>query len=88
MAAAVRAGYPRVVVPAEAALEASLVPGADVVPVRSLAEVVALHRGELVPDSVPVALPDHQDRLGGVDLSDVVGQDEGRHALEVAAAGG
>ena len=88
VAAAVRAGYPRVVVPAEAALEASLVPGADVVAVRSLAEVVALHRGELVPDSVPVALPDHQDRLGGVDLSDVVGQDEGRHALEVAAAGG
>lgn len=87
VAAAVAAGCPRVVVPREAAVEAMLVPGAEVVPVRSLAEVVALHRGELLPDP-PGPVPDRADPAEGPDLSDVVGQPEGRFALEVAAAGG
>ncbi len=47
--AAVRAGRPRVVVPRGNEAEARLVPGAQVVAVRNLAEVVALHRGEHIP---------------------------------------
>src|SRR3954471_3554909 len=43
--AAVRAGHPRVVVAEANALEARLVPGADVVPVRWLRDAVALHQG-------------------------------------------
>src|ERR671932_1422442 len=50
--AAVRAGTPRVVVPEANAVEARLVPGAEVKPVRWLADVVALHRG-LEPEHRP-----------------------------------
>lgn len=91
VAAAVDAGYPDVVVAAGDLDEARLVPGARVVGAASLAEVVALHGGppELVREVVPVR-PTRSapaQRLPG-DLSDVVGQDRARRALEVAAAGG
>ncbi len=100
--AAVRAGQRRVVVPVANGAEARLVPDAEVVAVRSLADVVALHRGEPLPDDDDgpgraVAGAD-AGAAGGpvdlaalrrhVDLADVVGQVEARHALEVAAAGG
>lgn len=91
VAAAVDAGYERVVVAASDADEAGLVPGARVVGARSLAEVVALHGGDptLVRETEPVERP----RTGGHtfvpgDLADVVGQGHARRALEVAAAGG
>ncbi len=89
VAAAVAGGCRRVVVPHEAAVEAMLVPGAEVLPVRSLADVVGLHRGELVPPGrSEFDVPDRPEPASGADLSDVVGQPEGRFALEVAAAGG
>ena len=49
--AAVRAGFPRVVVPAENAGEARLVPGAEIRPVGHLLDVLGLHGGEM-PDGV------------------------------------
>jgi magnesium chelatase family protein len=91
--AAVRAGTPRVVVPEANATEARLVPGADVVPVRWLSDVVALHRG-LEPECWPGEWAEPvrrrtEERTGSPpDLADVVGQVEARRALEVAAAGG
>jgi magnesium chelatase family protein len=94
--AAVRAGRPRVVVPRENADEAQLVPGAEVVAVRSLGEVVALHRGEPLPamdwdDDEPAGATGDgsvtPSGFGRPDLVDVVGQLEARYALEVAAAG-
>ncbi|HET9657875.1 MAG TPA: YifB family Mg chelatase-like AAA ATPase [Kineosporiaceae bacterium] len=54
--AAVRAGRDRVVVPAGNAEEARLVPGARVVAARWLPDVLALHRGEPLPDP-PEGLP-------------------------------
>jgi magnesium chelatase family protein len=93
--AAVRAGRPRLVVPLANEAEARLVPGAEVVGVRHLADVVALHRGEPPPalDDLLSEPPPAPPRAGPAprpapDLVDVVGQVEGRHALEVAAAGG
>lgn len=92
VAAAVAAGFPDVVVPAADVAEARLVPGARVVGAASLADVARLHGASLegadeaaapvvVPRPVvPVARPG--------DLAEVVGQEEARHALEVAAAGG
>lgn len=84
---AVRRGYLRVVVPRANAGEASLVPGAEVTAVGSLAELCARLRGEPldVEDDLPplVTVPD-----AVPDLADVVGQSEARHAMEVAAAGG
>src|SRR5690606_5940287 len=80
------AGCPRVVVPREALPEAGLVQGIEVLGARSLRELVTWLRGEgvlAVPDG-PV--PDTTVPPG--DLSEVVGQEEARWALEVAAAGG
>lgn len=91
VAAAVEAGFPDVVVPEADVAEARLVPGARVVGAASLADVARLYGAELdevtgvVP--VPAARPAVTARRDG-DLADVLGQDEARHALEVAAAGG
>ncbi|MGY0500693.1 YifB family Mg chelatase-like AAA ATPase [Nocardia sp. FBN12] len=84
--AARAAGLPTVVVPAAAVAEAGLVEGIEVLGATSLRAVVAWLRGEgklVEPDGV---VPGIQTPCG--DLSDVVGQDEARWALEVAAAGG
>jgi magnesium chelatase family protein len=48
--AAVRAGWTRFVVPVGNAEEARLVPGAQVIAARWLPDVVALHRGEPLPE--------------------------------------
>ncbi len=98
--AAVQAGFGDVVVPWANRDEATLVPGARVTPVRHLADVIALHRGDPFPDEVgapadAVADPDPNSRPDRgtsqqaiADLSDIVGQPEARFALEVAAGGG
>lgn len=88
--AAVRAGYPRVVVPVGNEDEASLVPGAQVSAVDHLAVLIARYGGEVdVPHLPPptrrvivrpLTVP--------LDMADVLGQGEARFALEVAAAGG
>lgn len=89
VAAAVAAGHPRVVVPRGNAREAELVPGADVRAADSLAQVAAQHGAEVeVPDVE--AVPDvvaTTPRATAPDLADVLGQEEARLGLEVAAAG-
>jgi magnesium chelatase family protein len=90
VAAAVAAGRPDVVVPAADAAEAALVPGARVVGCSTLAEVVARHGGRVAVPEVPPVQPVRPVAAGGRpagDLADVLGQDEARWALEVAAAG-
>ncbi|GAB3622281.1 YifB family Mg chelatase-like AAA ATPase [Mariniluteicoccus endophyticus] len=84
------AGFTRAVVPWCHVAEAGLVEGLEVQGVASLTDLLVVLRGEplLVPGPpVRAAAPD---RAVGTspDLADVVGQDEARHALEVAAAGG
>lgn len=91
--AAVRAGTPRVMVPAANAAEAALVGGAQVVAVRHLAEVVRRYGGEASEGTdvgdAEVRSTASERPLGPVpDLADVIGQAEARSALEVAAAGG
>ncbi|MCL2423851.1 MAG: ATP-binding protein, partial [Micrococcales bacterium] len=91
VAAAVAAGHTRAVVPSANADEAQLVPGADIRAADHLAQVAAWYGAEVeVPHditpvleatSAPVVVPQ-------VDLADVLGQDEARRGLEVAAAGG
>jgi magnesium chelatase family protein len=80
-----RAGLQRLVCPAESAAEAALA-GVEPIPVRHLAEAVAYLRGEREPE--PVEPPPSNGRLRSPpDLADVRGQERGRRALEVAAAG-
>lgn len=94
--AAVRAGFETVVVAAGNAAEAALVPGCGVHGVRWLVQVLALLRGEPLDEALDEAMADRATVEPATDpglppapdLADVVGQEMGRAALEVAAAGG
>jgi magnesium chelatase family protein len=82
-----RNGLRHVLCAAESAPEAGLA-GVDALPVRHLAEAVAHLRGECelrAPEALPAADREPQ---GLPDLADVRGQERGRRALEIAAAGG
>lgn len=90
--AAARAGVTRVVVPEANAAEARLVADMEIFGVRSLRQLIALVRGEEVPDepAEPEAATDRAEATEEnteKDLADVVGQESGRWAMEVAAAG-
>ena len=94
--AASNRGLRRVVVPEPQLQEAAMVPGTEVLGMRSLAQVVAELRGEEVPEAIEVAPMSGSrllswrgaDRREEQDLSDLAGLDDPRYALEVAAAGG
>jgi magnesium chelatase family protein len=80
------AGLRRAVVPEPALEEAGLVSGLEVHGASHLADVLAFLAGDLVLARPAPAAPGEVDPPP--DLADVVGQDDARHALEVAAAGG
>lgn len=85
-------GFARAIVPRCQAGEAQLVDGVDIFGVGSLQQLIALLRGEPIPQPAP---EDHVDdresrrpRSGpDLDLADVAGQLDAKWALEVAAAG-
>jgi magnesium chelatase family protein len=85
--AAARAGVTRAVVPLVNVHEASLVPGVTVRATDTLRRLIDFVRGSGplldAPDVDATPLID-----AGPDLADVIGQDLGRRAIEVAAAGG
>jgi magnesium chelatase family protein len=84
--AAREAGMRRAVVPEAVLAEAALVEGIEVHGAARLADVLAfLQGGGALPRPEPPVddvVPDPPD------LADVVGQDDARHAIEIAAAGG
>ncbi len=100
VAAAARAGFGQVVVPAENAAEASLVPAVRVVAASALGGLIgwlgdggpsAGGWGVQVVDSGPgLAMPAPDGACTGPrgDLADVVGQPVARRAAEICAAGG
>ena len=73
-----------------------MVPGMEVLGLRSLAQVIAELKGAEVPEAPPVAPMSGQrllswrgqDRHEEVDLADLRGMHDARYAVEVAAAGG
>ena len=94
--AASQRGLRQVIVPEPQAHEAALVPDMTVLGMRSLGQVVAELCGQPVPEADPVAPMSGrrllawrgQERLDEVDMVDVLGMEEARFAVEVAAAGG
>lgn len=94
--AAARRGIRRVIVPETQAREAALVPGMEVLGLRSLGQVVAELRGEQIPEADPVSPMSGsrllawrgQERGETLDLADLHGMADARFAVEVAAAGG
>jgi magnesium chelatase family protein len=84
--AAGRAGIDRLVVPAGNAAEAMLVPDLQVRAVTTLGQLIDfLRAGVVLPPPSTVETDDEPEQP---DLRDVVGQERGRFALELAAAGG
>jgi magnesium chelatase family protein len=88
--AAARAGFETVIVPRGNEAEARLVPGIEVRAAASLAEVAVWHGADIeVPDVDAVeAVSTSPAVRDGLDLADVVGQEDAVEALIVAAAGG
>lgn len=83
-------GFRRIFLPEANALEASIVEGIEIVPLRSLEQVIsAVHGLGVLPtlterltwDSI---LVDHS----AADFSEIYGQEQAKRALEIAAAGG
>jgi len=79
-----RQGVDRLVCPAQSAAEAALA-GIRPIPVQHLAEAVGYLRGEREPEDPP--RQNGRPAARGSDLADVRGQERGRRALELAAAG-
>jgi len=86
-------GAETVVVAAQNAQEAALVPGVQVIGASSLAEVIIWLRGGPPPSTAAVPGPPHGPVPAAamarkLDLAEVLGQSEARLAAEICAAGG
>jgi magnesium chelatase family protein len=82
-------GLKGVFLPEENALEAAVVEGIPIYPVKFLAQVVGMLTGtsEIRPYRVPMDRL-YQERTRDLDFKDVRGQENAKRALEISAAGG
>ena len=85
--AAKKAGIKTIFVPAENAPEATLARGPAIIPIKSVKELAAGLNGETQLTEEPIWVPSKQDSVS-LDFKDVLGQENVKRALEVAAAGG
>jgi magnesium chelatase family protein len=90
VAVAYQKGFSNIIVPAVDAREAALVEGTNIIPLTSLAQLIAYLRGEIpVPEYTPEAESIDEDTVtfASIDMSFIKGQEHAKRALEVAAAG-
>ena len=88
--AAREAGYRGIIVPAENGKEASVVEPLAVYPVQSLGQVVDFLRGfgAILPEKTDLQAVFNAHETSGADFCEVMGQEDAKRALEIAAAGG
>ena len=81
-------GYQRIFVPKVDAAEAALIPGLEVIPVDSLADLAAYLQGNLkITPQSPTEIKS-EEAWALTDFKEVKGQEHVKRSLEVAAAGG
>jgi len=81
-------GFKRIFVPVEDAPEAALIPGVEVIPVRSLSDLTEHLRGYTPIKPQPPIEVNDLEVIVQTDFRDIKGQEHVKRALEVAAAGG
>ncbi len=88
--AARKAGYKAIMVPFENSREASVVDDIDVLPVKTLSQVVAFLTGfsRIAPAKIDISDIFEIEGRFAVDYAEVMGQEHVKRALEIAAAGG